>query len=43
MNKNNNKDPATKGDVESVEYTKLRMRIDALEYDMEKVKEKVKK
>lgn len=29
--------------VESVEYTKLRMRIDALEYDMEKVKEKVKK
>ena len=29
--------------VESVEYTQLRMRIDALEYDMEKVKEKVKK
>lgn len=29
--------------VESVEYTRLRMRIDALEYDMEKVKEKVKK
>ncbi|MDP3779083.1 MAG: hypothetical protein Q8R30_03530 [bacterium] len=29
--------------VESVEYTKLRMRIDALEYDMEKVKGKVKK
>lgn len=29
--------------VESVEYAKLRMRIDALEYDMEKVKEKVKK
>ena len=28
--------------VETVEYTKLRMRIDALESDMERVKEKVR-